>query len=110
MKILVTFALITMSLTASAQESCDELKSSIETELSGESYTVLDSEFLTSVTGYYHSDSDTYFVVTQIDYVDTYIYCGIPSYNWDQFKLEVYGDQVGETWHRVIKPYKCNCY
>jgi len=93
-----------------AQTTCSELQKQIESSLDGESYTVLDSDFLTSVTGYYHQESDTYFVVTTIDFTDTYIYCGVSSYNWSQFRLEAFGDQVGETWHRVIKPYKCDCY
>ena len=107
------FAIVLLCLTTSlsySQVSCNELSQSIQSELSGESYTALDSEFLTSVTGYYDSRSDTYFVITTIDYTTTYIYCGISSYNWSQFKLSAYGDQVGETWHKVIKPYKCDCY
>lgn len=39
-----------------------------------------------------------------------YIFCGISSYNWSMFRSGGFGGSWGESFHKYIMDYKCNCY
>ena len=43
---------------------------------------------------------------------EKYIFCGIPSWNWDAFYYGLYdfGKTYGERFHKYIYNYKCDCY
>ncbi|MFL0354743.1 hypothetical protein [Xanthomarina sp. GH4-25] len=79
------------------------------------SYT-LDSEWLYEVKAYSY-DYDIYVIAkiktSEYSYsTNTYIFCGIPSYNWSNFQYGGYGDSdsYGKRFHKYIMDYKCNCY
>tara|TARA_R100000951_G_scaffold109842_1_gene107380 strand:- start:271 stop:609 length:339 start_codon:yes stop_codon:yes gene_type:complete len=72
-----------------------------------ESYTSLNSEFLTSVV-FYKSANKNYYAVVGINYKE-YLYAS--SYNLiSQFRQYAYTDQAGEAFHVYIKPHKVNCW
>jgi hypothetical protein len=78
------------------------------------SYT-LDSDWLNEVKAYSY-DYKVY-VIAKIKksknsyQTNTYIFCGIPSTNWSNFKNGSYGssDSYGERFHEYIFDYKCDC-
>ncbi|WP_418510790.1 hypothetical protein [Corallibacter sp.] len=99
--------------------SCEDLLSYIQdngyrkSKLS--SYT-LDSSWLYEVTAYTY-DYDIYVVakIKKSEYsyqTNTYIFCGVPSTNWSNFKNGGYGDpnSYGKRFHKYIFDYKCECY
>jgi len=104
----------------SAQEvSCENLLEFIESEGyrkgSLSSYT-LNSSWLYKVTAYEY-DYRIYVVaeIKRNEYsfsTNTYIFCGIPSQNWSNFRYGSYGDSnsYGERFHKYIIDYVCNCY
>ncbi|MEL0643317.1 hypothetical protein V6251_02915 [Olleya sp. Ti.3.14] len=98
---------------------CDDLLSFIEnngySKGSLSNYT-LDSDWLYQVKAYDYEYK--IYVVAKIkksEYsyqTNTYIFCGIPSTNWSNFKNGGYGDSnsYGERFHKYIIDYKCDCY
>lgn len=76
---------------------------------------ILNSSWLFKVTAYSY-DNKT-FVVAEIkrnEYsmqTDTYIFCGIPNYNWQNFQMGSYNDSksYGERFHKYIMDYTCDC-
>ena len=78
------------------------------------SYT-LNSSWLTKVTAYTYEYK--IYVIAEIkpeEYsfkTSSYIFCGIPSQNWNNFQYGGYGesDSYGERFHKYIIDYKCNC-
>jgi hypothetical protein len=75
----------------------------------------LSSSWLYKVTAY--SNDYKIYVVAEIkenEYsykTSTYIFCGIPSMNWQNFQYGGYGDpsSYGERFHKYIIDYQCNC-
>lgn len=75
----------------------------------------MDSEWLKTVTAYKFEGA--LYIVAEIkenEYsysTKSYIFCGIPTYNWNKFKSGGYGDSnsYGERFHKYIFDYKCNC-
>ncbi len=76
---------------------------------------ILSSSWLSKVTAY--SYEYKVYVVAEIkenEYsykTSTYIFCGIPSMNWQNFQYGGYGDPAsyGERFHKYIIDYQCNC-
>jgi hypothetical protein len=76
----------------------------------------LNSSWLHEVTAFTYESK--IFVVARIkanEYslsTDSYIFCGIPNRNWENFKSwNISGDDnYSEKFHEYIMPYKCNCY
>lgn len=71
------------------------------------------SEWLKKVTAY-KIDGELYVeaIVKRDEYgtiTDAYIYCGIPKYNWDMFRLYDSNPSYGEKFHKYIYDYTCNC-
>ncbi|WP_106793056.1 hypothetical protein [Aquimarina sp. Aq78] len=101
-----------------AQEiSCSELIDFIKTKgyYTGkiDSY-ILDSSWLYKVTTYtYNYKTFIIAMIKRNEYtssIDTYIFCGVPSSNWNNFKHGGYNDSYGKRFHKYIMEYKCNCY
>jgi hypothetical protein len=99
--------------------SCDDLLAFIKSEgyykASLSRYT-LNSSWLHKVTAYSY-DYKTYVVAeiknNEYSYqTNTYIFCGIPSQNWSNFRYGGYGgsQSYGERFHKYIINYQCNCY
>jgi len=76
---------------------------------------ILSSSWLYKVTAY--SYEYKIYVVAEIkenEYsyqVKTYIFCGIPNMNWQNFQYGRYGDPAsyGERFHKYIIDYQCKC-
>lgn len=77
------------------------------------SYQLINSSWLKSVTAY--SYDNKIFVVAvikknQYDYTGkTYIFCGIPSNNWDNFSIYDNNPSYGEKFRKYIIDYQCDC-
>jgi hypothetical protein len=76
---------------------------------------ILNSSWLYKVTAYSY-DYKIYVVaeIKENEYsykTNTYIFCGIPSMNWQNFQYGGYGDPTsyGERFHKYILDYQCNC-
>lgn len=76
---------------------------------------MMNSSWLYEVTAYQY-EYKIYVVakIKQDDYgyrTRSYIFCGIPTSNWNGFVYGGYGDSnsYGERFHRYIEDYKCNC-
>lgn len=104
---------------ASSSVSCENLLNYITSngyrKGSLSNYT-LDSSWLYEVTAYAY-EYDIYVVakIKENEYsyqTKTYIFCGIPSQNWNNFKNGAYGDpkSFGERFHKYIFDYQCECY
>ena len=103
-----------------AQEvSCTDLQDFIEDygyeKASLSSYT-LNSSWLYKVTAYTY-EYKIYVIAeiktNQYSYsTNSYVFCGIPSQNWQYFQYGGYGDSnsYGERFHKYIFNYQCNCY
>jgi len=118
-KIFFLLTLLYMHIGSSQQVSCDNLLEFIESEGyrkgSLSSYT-LNSSWLYKVTAYEY-DYRIYVVaeIKKNEYsfsTNTYIFCGIPSRNWSNFRYGDYGDSnsYGKRFHKYIIDYDCNCY
>lgn len=106
----------------SAQEvSCSDLMNYVEKEgyKKGNlnSLQLVSSDWLNSVTAY--EIEDVIVVVAEIKKpgnliynTKKYIFCGIPSSNWNSFYygLSDIGKSHGERFHKYIYNYQCNCY
>jgi hypothetical protein len=103
----------------SQEVSCNDLLTFIKSEgfhkASLSSYT-LNSSWLQKVTAYSY-DYKVYVVAEikkdQYSYqTNTYIFCGIPSQNWTNFKNGGFynSSTFGERFHKYIIDYQCNCY
>ena len=71
------------------------------------------SEWLKKVTAY-RIDGEIYVeaIVKRDEYgmkTDAYIFCRIPKYNWDMFRLYDSNPSYGEKFHKYIDEYTCNC-
>ena len=98
--------------------SCTELKEFVVENGSkvGEvaSYQTIYSDWLKSVQAY--SYDNILFVVAQIKpnqyslTFQSYIFCGIPMSNWNNFKIYDMEPSWGKKLHKYIKDYTCNCY
>lgn len=118
MKIALTLISFTLfvNLLSAQDVSCSELVQFIEQEgweKGSLNSFQLDSEWLYSVTAYSY-DYKT-FVVAEIKQgwsTNTYIFCGVPDSNWNNFSAwSISGDvSYGERFHRYIMDYTCNCY
>ena len=120
LKYFIGILFLCLSINSYSQEvSCNDLLSFIKengySKGSLSSYT-LDSEWLYEVKAYSY-DYKIYVVAkiktSEYSYsTNTYIFCGIPSYNWSNFQFGGYGDSnsYGERFHKYIIDYKCNCY
>jgi hypothetical protein len=113
---LLTFLVFPQSHVFSQEISCEELTEYIETNgwKKGTLYNhALQSSWLYEVTAY--SYDMKLFVIAEIkksEYsysTNTYIFCGVPQYNWSQFQFQSF-KTYGEKFHDYIFPYKCNCY
>ncbi|HOD09657.1 MAG TPA: hypothetical protein PKH91_02850 [Flavobacterium sp.] len=115
---LIVLFFINSNLSYSQTISCNELLSFIKEngylKSTISSYT-LNSSWLYKVTAYEY-DYKTYVVaeIKRNEYsysTDTYIFCGIPNNNWNNFKNSYYNsnDTYGERFHKYIIDYKCNC-
>lgn len=79
------------------------------------SIALFDSDWLKAVKAYEYKGS--VFVVAEIKKDDfsyqtnTYIFCGIPVRNWDNFESIFINSDLtyGEKFHKYIIDYKCNC-
>ncbi|WP_074406090.1 hypothetical protein [Aquimarina megaterium] len=77
---------------------------------------ILDSSWLYKVTAYtYNYKTFVIAMIKRNEYsysTDTYIFCGVPSSNWNNFKHGGYydSDSYGKRFHKYIMEYKCNCY
>ena len=99
--------------------SCPDLQEFIEDnryyKSSISNYT-LNSSWLYEVTAYEYEYK--IYVIAKIkrneyDYSSkSYVFCGIPSQNWSNFRYKGYGepDSYGERFHKYIIDYQCNCY
>ncbi len=110
---------LALSINSQAQTvSCDDLLEFIEDKgyLQGtvSNYT-MNSSWLYKVTAYNY-EYEVY-VVAEIkksefsSQTTTYIFCGIPSRNWSNFKNGGYGDSesYGDRFHKYIMDYQCAC-
>jgi hypothetical protein len=116
--LLIILFSITLLNTYSQQVKCDDLLDFIEEngykKATLQSY-ILSSSWLYKVTAY--SYENKVYVVAEIkenEYsfkTNIYIFCGIPSMNWQNFQFGSYGDQTsyGERFHKYIINYQCNC-
>lgn len=120
MKKHIILILLAISIKGYTQEvSCSDLLEFIESEgwqSSSVSNYIMQSDWLYKVTKYTY-DYDNYIVAeireNEYSYSTTkYIFCGVPNYNWTNFKIGGYGesDSYGERFHQYIFDYKCNCY
>lgn len=98
----------------SQQITCEEAYRIIVTQ--GEvfnSVTPLYSEWLKKVTAYkLYGEIYVKAIVKRDEYgtvTDAYIYCGIPKYNWDMFRLYDPNPSYGEKFQKYIYDYTCNC-
>lgn len=115
--IIVVFALVS-NIASSQEVDCNELLEFI-VENGYKKATlpnyILNSSWLYEVTAYSHEYKT--FVVVEIkknEYssdTKTYIFCGIPELNWQNFQYGSYGDPTsyGERFHKYIIDYECNC-
>ena len=119
MKKTILILLLLFSITSNAQKvSCSELVDFLKKEGSYystvSSYT-LNSSWLYEVTAYkYNGKIYILAKIKENEYsyqTNTYIFCGIPTYNWNQFQYASYGDNstYGERFHKYIFDYQCNC-
>ncbi|SHG89672.1 hypothetical protein [Flagellimonas flava] len=118
-KFVLLLALMCSGNSFSQQISCNRLLEFVESGGYGKgslsSYT-LNSSWLYKVTAYEYNYS--IYVVAEIkrnEYsfsTNTYIFCGIPSQNWSNFRYGGYGDpnSYGKRFHKYIIDYVCNCY
>jgi hypothetical protein len=75
----------------------------------------MNSSWLNKVTAY--SYNYKIYVIAEIKKNDydfnpkSYIFCVIPSMNWQNFQFGGYNDSpsYGERFHKYIFDYKCNC-
>jgi hypothetical protein len=104
----------------SQQYSCEEILSYVKSngyKKSSPSSWYLKSSWLKNVTAY--ELDDMIFVVADIKKDDwgysskEYIFCGVPSRNWDNFysiTAILSEDSYGEKFHKYIIDYVCDCY
>ena len=110
-----TFSSLSFSQDISCSELLDFVKQNGYSSGSVDSFT-MQSSWLHRVTQYSYDSMN--FVVAEIkenEYsfnTKKYIFCGVPSYNWSQFRFGGYGmsNSYGERFHDLIFPYKCDCY
>lgn len=76
---------------------------------------ILSSSWLYKVTAYSY-DYKIYILaeIKENEYsykTNTYIFCGIPNMNWQNFQYGGYDDpnSYGERFHKYIIDYQCNC-
>ncbi|MCB0501529.1 MAG: hypothetical protein KDD32_02515 [Bacteroidetes bacterium] len=103
---------------ATSTMNCDELYTYIKSKGNQKgkvsSYT-MNSEWLKTVTAYeYLGDIYVIAEIKRNEYsfsTNSYIFCGIPQSNWNNFKLGGLGvpNSYGERFHNYIFNYKCNC-
>lgn len=79
-----------------------------------DSVTCFDSSMLVKVTKYDLESSSIVIAYLKKDEYDyrgkPYVFCGISSYNWSNFKYEGMSNSWGKSFHTYIMDYKCNCY
>jgi len=117
--ILMTMAPILWTTVSVAQTvTCDELIEFIEKEgyHSGSvSNFEMNSSWLYKVTAYTY-DYRLYIIaeVKRNEYstqTTQYVFCGVPSMNWQNFRFKGYGDSdaYGKRFHKYILEYQCAC-
>ena len=116
--ILIVFILFSSNFVSAQTISCDDLYNyKIENgykKATIQNYT-MNSEWLYTVTAY--SYDYKIYVVAEIKRdqyafkTSTYIFCGIPSQNWQNFQYGGYGDSdsYGVRFNKYIMDYKCSC-
>ena len=98
--------------------SCEDLKDFIIDNghyLGKVSGYTMDSSWLMNATAYTY-EYKTY-VIAEIKTNEysykgkEYVFCGVPSSNWSNFKIGSYGDgnSYGKRFHKYIMSYQCNC-
>lgn len=104
----------------SQSTSCTELLNYVESKGrskgSVSSMSLYDSSWLSEVKAY--SIEGNVAVVAKIKkneydmYGKKYVFCGLPSSNWDAFYYGTYdyGLSYGERFHKYIMDYVCECY
>lgn len=104
-----------MSQEVSCSEVQDFIKANGYANGTVSSYT-LDSEWLHEVKAYTY-DYKIYIIAkikpSEYSYqTKSYIFCGIPSMNWSNFRYGGFGDSesYGERFHKYIFKYKCDCF
>jgi len=110
------FLVLKSSTLFSQNISCENLMRTVKSEASyyGEvsSITLIGSEFLKEVKAYEYEG--TLFVIATFQprpneiFPRTYIFCGIPSSDWNSFK-NGWNGSYGERFHQYIIDYVCNC-
>lgn len=77
------------------------------------SYQLMNSSWLKSVTAYTYDNSIFVVAVIKKNEYDltgkTYIFCGIPSMNWDNFSIYDTNPSYGEKFRKYIMEYQCDC-
>jgi hypothetical protein len=77
------------------------------------SYQLMNSSWLKSVTAYTYDNAIFVVAVIKKNEYDfqgkTYIFCGIPSRNWDYFSIYDTNPSYGEKFRKYIIDYKCDC-
>lgn len=119
-KILLIICTFFWSLSAKSQEvSCSELleyvQSNGRSKATVSSLSLYDSSWLNEVKAY--SIEGNIAVVAKITrneydlYGKEYIFCGVPSENWDAFYYGTYDYNLtyGERFHKYIMNYGCKC-
>ncbi|TYP99014.1 hypothetical protein C7447_102332 [Tenacibaculum adriaticum] len=114
----IIFLMLSVNFSFSQEVNCEDLQEFIKTKgyykTSLANYT-LGSSWLYEVTAYEY-DYKIYVIAkikrNEYDYSPkAYVYCGIPSQNWNNFQYGDYNDSdsYGERFHEYIKDYECNC-